>query len=123
MANPVVHFEIIGAEPEKIQSFYSRAFDWKIDTNNPMSYGMVSTQGDAGYGINGGIGAPVAPDYPGHLTFYVEVADVAAALEKITELGGKTLMERTELPMVTVGMFTDPFGHVVGLVEPPREAS
>jgi predicted enzyme related to lactoylglutathione lyase len=121
VANPVVHFEIVGKEPEKLQQFYSGIFDWEIDTDNPMNYGMVAAKGDRDYGINGGIGGPPDPTYPGHLTFYVEVEAIDPVLAKIDELGGKTVMERTELPMVTMAMFTDPSGNLVGLVEPPRQ--
>jgi len=38
-------------------------------------------------------------------------------LAKIEEQGGKTVMPRTEAPMVTLAQFSDPDGHVVGLVE------
>ena len=39
MPNPVVHFGLIGKDGEALQKFYSDAFDWKIDANNPMNYG------------------------------------------------------------------------------------
>ena len=121
MANPVVHFEIVGKEPGKLHEFYSSVFDWKIDTNNPMGYGMVAARGGAEYGIDGGIGGTPDATYPGHVTFYVEVESIDDALREINARGGKTVMERTEMPMVTIGMFTDPFGNLVGLVEPsPR---
>jgi predicted enzyme related to lactoylglutathione lyase len=120
MGQPVVHFEIIGLNPKKLQSYYSELFGWKIDTNNPANYGIVSREGNtnsAGVGIGGGIGYGPA-GYPGHVTFYVEVPDVEAALAKAEALGGKrTMGPEMVMEGVEVGMFNDPEGHVVGLVK------
>ncbi len=41
MAHPVVHWEITAKDAGKMQEFYGKLFDWKIDANNPMNYGMV----------------------------------------------------------------------------------
>jgi predicted enzyme related to lactoylglutathione lyase len=41
MANQVSWFEISGKDGRKLQEFSSDLFGWKIDANNPMSYGMV----------------------------------------------------------------------------------
>ena len=51
-----------------------------------------------GRGIGGGIGFG-PPDYEGHVTFYVEVPDVEAALAKAESLGGTALGG----PMTVVG--------------------
>ncbi len=52
------------------------------------------------------------------MTFYVETPDVMASLKQAETLGGKVVMPRTALPgETTVGVFEDPEGHVVGLVE------
>ena len=69
-----------------------------------------------GVGIGGGVGQG-PPGYPGHVTFYVEVPDVEAALATAESLGGTRMMGPDE-PMegLVIGMFSDPEGHVVGLV-------
>jgi predicted enzyme related to lactoylglutathione lyase len=70
-----------------------------------------------GIGIGGGIGA--APEgYDGHVTFYVEVPDVEAALAKAESLGGSRMMG-PEQPMegIEVGLFNDPEGRTVGVVK------
>lgn len=41
MAQPVVHFEVVGRDGAGLQRFYGELFDWQIDASNPMSYGMV----------------------------------------------------------------------------------
>jgi len=38
-------------------------------------------------------------------------------LDKAEQLGGKTIMPVTELPQVTIALFADPEGHVVGLAK------
>ena len=45
MGQPVVHFEIVGKDADKLQSYYSELFGWEIDSNNPMRYGRSSVRG------------------------------------------------------------------------------
>ena len=68
-------------------------------------------------GIGGGIGT--GPDgYEGHVTFYVEVSDVEAALAKAESLGGSRMMGPDKvMEGVEIGLFNDPEGHVVGVVK------
>ena len=33
MGQPVVHWELMSKEPEKVAAFYERIFDWKITLN------------------------------------------------------------------------------------------
>ena len=117
MGAPVVHFEIsTGGDPAELHQFYRDLFEWEIDANNPMRYGIVRT--NAGTGIDGGIGAPEPGGSPS-ICFYVQVDQIDPTLAAIEAAGGKTLMPRTVLPgMVTLAMFADPQGNVVGLVEP-----
>ena len=84
MGQPVVHFEIVGKDGAGLQSYYGELFGWQIDADNPMGYGMVAREGNVnadGVGIGGGVmGGPEG--YDGHVTFYVEVPDVEAALSR-----------------------------------------
>jgi hypothetical protein len=78
MGQPVVHFEVIGKDPDKLRSYYSELFGWEFDSDNPMNYGMVQREANVnpdGVGIGGGVG-PGPEGYGGHITFYVEVPDV-----------------------------------------------
>jgi predicted enzyme related to lactoylglutathione lyase len=120
MGQPVVHFEVVGSDAKKLQSYYSELFGWEIDSNNPMNYGLVSREANLspeGIGIGGGIGA--GPEgYAGHVTFYVGVPDVEAALAKAESLGGSRVMgPETVMDMVELGLFNDPEGHLVGVVK------
>jgi predicted enzyme related to lactoylglutathione lyase len=52
------------------------------------------------------------------VTFYIEVDDPAAALEKVSQLGGRTIQEPMDVPGgPTIALFADPEGHLVGLVK------
>ena len=120
MGQPVVHFEVIGKDADKLQSYYSELFGWEIDSDNPMNYGTVKRDGnvtDEGVGIGGGVG--VGPEgYEGHVTFYVEVPDVEASLAKAESLGGSRIMGPDEvMEGLELGLFTDPEGHVIGVVK------
>ncbi len=114
MGNPVVHFEVVGKDAQALQSFYKDAFDWQMEPAIP-NYAIARPGGEGG--INGGIGA--TPDGgAGHVTFYVQVPDLEAALSKIEGLEGSTVMGPTEVPEgPTIAMFADPEGHLVGLLK------
>ena len=116
MAYPVVHFEVTGKDRAKLTSFYTELFDWQTqDFSGPdmPDYTMVER---AEGGIAGGIGQ--APDGAGgHVTFYVAVPDPQATLDQAVSLGGSVLMPVSELPMVTLALFADPEGNMVGIVK------
>lgn len=111
MADKIIHVEVVGKDGAALQRFYGDVFGWELDTNNPGGYGMLR-QGE----LTGGIGA--TPDgASGHVTFYVSTSDPTATLRRVEELGGKVIMPLTEVaPDTNVALFTDPEGHVVGLM-------
>jgi uncharacterized protein len=114
MANPVVHFEIIGTDGPRLRDFYQGVFDWNPRAMpGPMEYATVDRDGVDG--IGGGIGGGDAA----RVTFYVQVDDIDNYLRQIESRGGKTIVPRTVIPnIVTFANFADPEGNVVGLVEP-----
>jgi uncharacterized protein len=120
MGQPVVHFEVIGKDGEKLQSYYSELFGWEIDSNNEMNYGLVQRDGNTnadGVGIGGGV-ATGPEGYDGHVTFYIEVPDIEASLAKAEELGGARVFGPAEvMEGLELGQFTDPEGHLIGLVK------
>lgn len=121
MGQPVVHFEIIGTDPAKLRRYYSELFGWEFDTSGttaepvsePGNYGFVEASDETG--IPGGVGG--GAEYDPHVTFYVGVPDVEAALQKAERLGGKRSMGPEQAPGtgLVVGHFTDPEGHLIGL--------
>ena len=122
MGQPVVHFEVVGKDVEKLRSFYSEIAEWEFDTvpGGPTEYSTVAREKNLnadGVGIGGGVGE--GPEgYPGHVTFYIEVPDVGASLDQVEKLGGTKMMgPDTPMEGLTIGLFNDPEGHVVGLVQ------
>ena len=115
MPNPVIHFEVLGRDAGSLQRFYGEAFGWQMQDAMDGSYYMANPGVDGA--IQGGVGAaPGGGD--GHVTFYVSVDDPAAALEKVSQLGGRTIQEPMEVPNgPTIALFADPEGHIVGLVK------
>ena len=118
MGAAVVHFELNVRDTKRAFDFYRTLFDWTIDANNPIKYGMVKT-GQA-TGIGGGIAEPPAGAAP-CATFYVQVEDVKSYLDRAVRLGGKVIVPETVIPeMVTFGMFADPEGNIIGMVKGPQ---
>jgi predicted enzyme related to lactoylglutathione lyase len=121
MGQPVVHFEVVGKDGGKLQRYYGELFGWNVDADNPMNYGMVAREdnkaSDGSLGIGGGVGQ--GPDgYEGHVTFYVAVPDVEAALQKAESLGGTRVMGPEKImDMVELGQFKDPEGNLIGVVQ------
>jgi predicted enzyme related to lactoylglutathione lyase len=118
MGNPVVHFEIVGKDGDKLSSYYSDLFGWEIDADNPMNYGVIPREGNTaedGSGIGGGV---MGGQDQGHVTFYVAVDDVEAALAKAESLGGSRVMgpETIMDGRLTLGQFKDPEGHLIGVL-------
>jgi uncharacterized protein len=127
MGQPVVHFEIIGADPAKLRGYYGELFGWEFDTSAPVvasvsedgSYGFVDPPPNSdGIGIPGGVGG--GPGYDPTVLFYVGVPDVEAALRQAESLGGTRRMgpDRAEGRDLVVGQFTDPEGNLIGVAGP-----
>jgi uncharacterized protein len=125
MGQPVVHFEVIGKDGDQLRSYYAELFGWEFgDVIGPTNYAVVPRDGNTapdGTGIGGGIGT--APEgYDGHVTFYVAVPDVEAALAKAESLGGSRMMGPDKVPEagIEIGLFIDPEGHTIGVVTPQQ---
>jgi predicted enzyme related to lactoylglutathione lyase len=114
---PVVHFEINSAAAPALAQFYADAFEWKLAADG-VDYTQIKTEGvceGSGVpGIDGGIGTSEPGD--DFITFYVQVPDVAAALDRVVELGAQVELPVTEAGNVVLAMFRDPAGNRVGLV-------
>ena len=121
MPNPVVHFEIQTAEPEKSRDFFREVFGWQVDVVPEMGYGLVNTGTETG--INGGIEA--SPTGEPRVMIYIEVEGIQSYLDRAVAAGAEVIMPVTSIPgAVTFAVFSDPAGAVVGLVDsetPPAE--
>ena len=123
MGGRVVHFEIPIDDGDRARRFYKEAFDWQVQEMPGMDYTMVMTgpggdQGpsEPGY-INGGMLA--RKDSPsGGPVITVDVESIDVALERITALGGSTLVPKQPIgEMGFTAYAKDTEGNVVGLWE------
>lgn len=114
MPQPVMHFELIAKDPEKLKEFYSSLFGWRHEDYPGMDYAMMHS--DAKSGINGGIGSDTTGLPPG-LGIYVQVEEVEKSLAHACKLGAtKVLQEPYDMPGVgRFAVFTDPEGNRIGL--------
>ena len=114
MGKPVVHWELWSKDPSRVSDFYAKVFDWKIQHYPEMSYHFVDTGGGAG--INGGIMKPQDGPWPGNMSFYIDVDDLASYRKRITDAGGTIIVEEQQVPgMGSFALFSDPEGRVLGI--------
>jgi hypothetical protein len=103
---PVVFFSLFGPNGSELQRFYSDVFDWKVGTSGDVATTVAPP-------LTGTIAQGVA-----ETIVYVGVADVTATLQKVVARGGTIRYPRFEVPgRVILGVFKDPAGNSVGLVE------
>lgn len=110
--HPIVHIEFSAQDREAAGKFYTDLFGWSIQQMPEMDYAMF----DSGEGVGGGLN-PVKDDNPaGTVIVYVGTDDIHASLAKAEQLGGKTLVPKTEIPnMGWFAFFADPTGNTIGL--------
>ena len=91
----VCHFEIPADDPVRAKKFYEDMFGWEIKHYPEMDYYGVMT-GPEGEALNGGLMKRQAPEQC--IVNYIDVESVDAAANKVRELGGKVVMEKTPVP-------------------------
>ena len=113
MGNPIGWFEVVGQDTVKLKGFYGELFDWKLEDMEEMPYTVADPGED---GLRGGIG-PDPSGGEGHVTFYVSVDEVESSLARVEELGGAKVVGPIDIPNGRIALFSDPEGHVIGLLE------
>jgi len=102
-AAPIVFFDIAGPDRTKLSAFYAGVFGWTINA--------------AGAVQDAGVPGTLRQD-PADKILYLGVPDVAASLDQATAAGGTLIMPRFEVKgVVVIGLFKDPAGNTMGLVE------
>ena len=100
---PIVFFDLAGPDMDKQRAFYAGAFGWSIDPSGAIK----------GAGLDGTLRKD-----PTDKIFYLGVPDVTAALNDVVAQGGTVIMPRFEVKgVVVIGLFKDPAGNSMGLVE------
>ena len=106
MPKPIVFFDIAGPDDEALRDFYASVFDWDIDEAGQFAPPVLMP-------LQGAIRKD-----PAETRIYLGVADVAASLSAIEKNGGSVDVPRFEVPgVVVLGLFRDPAGNPMGLVE------
>jgi predicted enzyme related to lactoylglutathione lyase len=116
MADPVVHFELMGTERDQVARFYADLFGWHVQSMPEPPYTVIDTH--AGSGINGGIGS-VEEGTPPYIAIYAQTREIREAFEKAVSLGAEVLIPVSEVPgIVTLTLLRDPQGNTFGMVTP-----
>ena len=112
MPHPVVFFEIGCKDLAKTQQFYGDLFGWQTQKSGlAATIETGSKEGMPGHMVSLG-------HEPHHYTtFYVEVEDVKAYLDKAVALGGKVVVPPIKIPMGTFAWFSDVEGNMIGLLK------
>lgn len=106
MTFPIVFFDVAGADTAKLAGFYLNVFGWDRDQRGNVSVPVISP-------LSGTIRAG-----SNETRIYIGVPDVTASLSLVKEHGGTVDAPRFEVPgVVVLGLFKDPAGNPMGLVE------
>ena len=104
---PIVFFDIAGPADAKLSDFYKTVFGWET---GPMGSLSVPVNGPP---LNGTFRTD-----PTEKVIYIGVPDITATLGQVVANGGKIHAPRFEVPgVVILGLFFDPAGNRMGLVE------
>jgi uncharacterized protein len=103
---PIVFFDLAGPKVEELKAFYADLFGWKSDAAGQFTIPVT---------------APIPSAFrqdPTDKRIYIGVDNVAKKLDEIKSRGGSIDAPRFEVKgVVVLGLFKDPAGNSMGLVE------
>ncbi len=106
--------ELATTNPEAAGSFYSGVFGWQTEQDDMA--GMKYTEIKVGESRIGGI-MPARGGAPSRWRAYVTVDDIEQAVSKAESLGGKVLVQPTEIPIGRFAVLQDPTGAEIGAIQ------
>ena len=95
MGQPVMQWQILARDPDKLTAFYGKLFGWRVNADNAMGYRMLDTGSDRG--IKGGVW-PIGDEGHPLVQLFVEVDDVPASAAQAEQLGGQVIIPPQVLP-------------------------
>ncbi len=105
---PIVFFDIAAPGLSQQSEFYSKVFGWEIAPTGAVQVPFIGNPN-----VHGTLRAD-----PAEKMLYLGVDDVTATLEAVVANGGEIDQPRFEVPgVVVLGLFKDPGGNRMGLVE------
>ncbi len=104
---PIVYFDVAGPDTAKQQDFYSAVFGWTAGPGGTVSVPVSGSR----------LPGTLRTD-PAAKIIYLGVTNIVETQKQIVAHGGKVITPRFEVKGVAVlGLFTDPAGNSMGLVE------
>jgi predicted enzyme related to lactoylglutathione lyase len=104
---PIVFFDIAGPDAAKQAAFYREVFGWRSGPGGTLTVP-----------VSGSVLAGALRQDPAGKIIYIGVDDVAGCLAQVEAHGGRIVRPRFEVKgVVVLGLFTDPAGNGMGLVE------
>lgn len=124
--NTIVHFDIPAKDLEKLKTFYSKLFNWKIyRAPGPIDYWMIETVPvDANGmavrpGVNGGMYKKDSPELKP--VNYILIEDIDDYIQKIKQLGGTITQPKQEVTGVGwIASAVDPEGNAFAVMQSMR---
>ena len=111
MPAPIVFFDIAGPAESELGRFYERVFDWPCGQPGPFRPGNLPR-------LEGSLRTD-----PAEVVLYLGVPDIATSLTAVEAHGGTIDAPRFEVPgVVVLGLFRDPAGNRLGLIEMAGDA-
>ncbi len=112
MTNEVNYFEIGSPDPEASKAFYGRLFGWTVgEPSMPARYSMIDED-------RGGLWDTSELGSTSWAIFYVQVDDVAAALQRAEGLGATVTVPLIDNGAIEFAHLTDPLGNRFGIWRP-----
>lgn len=106
MPAPLVFFDLAGPDAGVLREFYARVFGWSSGEDGRFEV-VVKSPVQAAFRTD-----------PAEKRLYLGVDDIEATLAQVSALGGSVDVPRFEVPgVVVLGLFRDPAGNPMGLVE------
>jgi uncharacterized protein len=128
--DPVVHFEMPFDNRQRMAEFYKSAFGWQTQMlGEDMGNYVVATSTETDEkgpvkpgAINGGFFPRKTDGSAQYPSFVIAVEDIAEAIKKITNAGGKVPGNPADIPGVGLyAVFTDTEGNRLSVLQPvPR---
>lgn len=112
-ARPVVHWEIIAKDHDKIRNFYKEMFNWNI-AEGPVALVDAGIGGPPPEGLSGHI----LPGEASRMVLDIQVLDLKSSMTKAEQLGGSIIAQPFDVPGgPTIARIADPEGNHIGLVQ------
>jgi uncharacterized protein len=107
MGAPIVFFDIAGPDGTALGKFYSTVFGWEVGPGGAVAVNSTSP-----------LSGTLRTEQANENLLYFGVRDVTATLAQIAANGGSIDAPRFKVPgVVILGLFRDPAGNRMGLVE------